>query len=67
MSKTDEAAKILAKEAKAHIKLVQKAIDALIDLEGVVYPNGLTSHMHGALGDLRSKESTLNFRIEQAA
>ena len=48
-----------SKMAYGHQKMVEKAIDALIDLEGTVYPNGLVFQVAGALTILREKATRL--------
>jgi hypothetical protein len=50
---------------EAFIKLIENAVDALVDLEGGVYPNGLTANMSGALRELRERERELELRLER--
>ena len=47
------------------LKLVEAAIDALIELEGVVYENGLPSSMSKSLQDLRSRVTTINQQLDK--
>jgi hypothetical protein len=53
--------------AKDKIEMIEKAIDAIIDLEGTpIYPNGLPGQFREVLSLLRSKRNLLMDDADQA-
>lgn len=55
---------MLVSVLKRDRQLIQNAIDAIIELEGLVYPNGLSAELRAGLQDLRAREGKLNEQID---